>query len=413
MLLLALLLALFAKSLDRQPHDGGGAGRGRPDADRPRLHARRGSSGGGDFASSSPRGKVVVLNFWASWCDPCKDEAPVLQRDRTQYDGRASRCSGVDSQDVDRDAARLRQPLRPHLSAAARRRQRVYHRWGLTGLPETFLIDREGRVVHHFPGEVDAARRARLQLDAADREPSREACRLTLAAGRRRWPSRRRAGAGGRPTGRWPASSTSSCARSAISCSTSRSRPSPTASASRSSGGMTRAGRKQQVHGPAGQPVRRGGAGRAAQGMASTCWPGWCRRRCCWAARRWPLALAMAWARGRGRPPPPAAPGTPTRRWTRASTPTSRGRSRERRRASPSAPAGLVRHALRAAAGARLPVGDRHPPGRHAGQLAGRRRCRSCSDSRLVFVVHGRAGGRWPAASWPTTASSWPSCRGS
>src|SRR3954467_2682018 len=77
-LLLAVLVLLFAKSL----HDNAttvaalvkdGKHPTAPGFTLPRI------DGGGDFSLASTRGSVVVLNFWASWCDPCKDEAPVLE----------------------------------------------------------------------------------------------------------------------------------------------------------------------------------------------------------------------------------------------------------------------------------------------------------------------------------------------
>jgi len=112
--------------------------------------------GGGDTKLSSFRGKVVVLNFWASWCGPCKDEAPALEELSQKYAGRLA-VVGVDSEDATGDARafaeryHLTYPL-VHASGTG-----VYNRWGLTGFPETFILDRDGHVVHHFPGPVSAA----------------------------------------------------------------------------------------------------------------------------------------------------------------------------------------------------------------------------------------------------------------
>jgi cytochrome c biogenesis protein CcmG/thiol:disulfide interchange protein DsbE len=112
--------------------------------------------GGGDTRLSSFRGKVVVLNFWASWCDPCKDEAPALEELSQKYAGRVA-VVGVDSEDATGDARafadryHLTYPL-VHSSGTG-----VYRQWGLSGFPETFIVARDGHVVHHFPGPVSAA----------------------------------------------------------------------------------------------------------------------------------------------------------------------------------------------------------------------------------------------------------------
>ena len=63
--------------------------------------------GAGKVSLASYRGKPVVLNFWASWCDPCKSEAAVLQRDWASYHSRGVVFLGVDYHDLDSDARRF------------------------------------------------------------------------------------------------------------------------------------------------------------------------------------------------------------------------------------------------------------------------------------------------------------------
>jgi cytochrome c biogenesis protein CcmG/thiol:disulfide interchange protein DsbE len=53
----------------------------------------------GDFSIASLRGKAVVVNFWASWCIPCKDEAPFLQKTYEKYGKQGLVVLGVDAQD--------------------------------------------------------------------------------------------------------------------------------------------------------------------------------------------------------------------------------------------------------------------------------------------------------------------------
>lgn len=113
--------------------------------------------GGGTTSLASLRGRVVVLNFWASWCDPCKDEAPILE-DWWRRTGRPQGVAllGIDSQDLSDDARAfataygLTYPL-VHDDGSG-----VSHAYGVSGFPETFVIDAEGRAVAWFPGPVTA-----------------------------------------------------------------------------------------------------------------------------------------------------------------------------------------------------------------------------------------------------------------
>ena len=153
MLLLAGLVGLFVKSLiDNGTTVAALVADGKhPAAPRVTLEKLDGS---GTMSLAGLRGKVVVLNFWASWCDPCKDEAPLLEQISVQYRNRGVVVLGIDSQDATSDgqkfAARygLTYPLL-HTAGSD-----LSHNWGVTSYPETFLLDRAGRVVHHFPGEV-------------------------------------------------------------------------------------------------------------------------------------------------------------------------------------------------------------------------------------------------------------------
>jgi cytochrome c biogenesis protein CcmG/thiol:disulfide interchange protein DsbE len=147
-LLLAVLVLLFAKSL----HDNAttvaalvkdGKHPAAPDFTLPRI------DGGRDFRLASTRGSVVVLNFWASWCDPCKDEAPVLEEISRRYDGRVD-VIGVNTKDFGDDARAFASRYDLTFPVVSDRGTKLYRRWGLTALPETFVIDASGRVVDHF-----------------------------------------------------------------------------------------------------------------------------------------------------------------------------------------------------------------------------------------------------------------------
>ena len=102
------------------------------------------------------RGTPVVLNFWASWCVPCREEAPALRSGSQRWHERGVLFLGLNMQDVTEDArAFLREfdldfpQVRDPNNAAARR-------WGLTGIPETFFISARGDVVGHVIGTVSS-----------------------------------------------------------------------------------------------------------------------------------------------------------------------------------------------------------------------------------------------------------------
>ncbi|HEY8866184.1 MAG TPA: TlpA disulfide reductase family protein [Solirubrobacteraceae bacterium] len=100
------------------------------------------------------RGAPVVLNFWASWCTPCREEAPRLERAWRSQSTRGALFVGLNMQDITDDArAFMRQYHTSYLNIRDRAND-VAHRYGVTGLPETFFIDARGRVVGHVIGVV-------------------------------------------------------------------------------------------------------------------------------------------------------------------------------------------------------------------------------------------------------------------
>jgi cytochrome c biogenesis protein CcmG, thiol:disulfide interchange protein DsbE len=113
---------------------------------------RLGSEGTGSLADHD--GKVVVLNVWASWCPPCRSEMPLLQRTHERIAPRGGVVLGIDTQDASENALaflRERSVTFPNL----RDRDREYGReFGVINYPETFLIDRQGRIAALKRGPV-------------------------------------------------------------------------------------------------------------------------------------------------------------------------------------------------------------------------------------------------------------------
>ena len=109
----------------------------------------------GTLQLASLRGKVVVLNFWASWCFPCKQEAPALAAAAKRWKGHVV-VLGVDVNDFAGDARRFARKYGLDYPLVHDNHNVTSPAYGLTGLPETFFLDRSGKVVEHVPGEVRA-----------------------------------------------------------------------------------------------------------------------------------------------------------------------------------------------------------------------------------------------------------------
>jgi cytochrome c biogenesis protein CcmG, thiol:disulfide interchange protein DsbE len=114
-------------------------------------------SGDGAVSLADYRGKPLVINFFASWCLPCKDEAPILQQTWERYRDRGLVVLGVDAQDFRGDGRRF---VRRHgltYPVAFDGKGSTLGRFGLTGFPETYFVAPDGTIAaEKVVGGIDA-----------------------------------------------------------------------------------------------------------------------------------------------------------------------------------------------------------------------------------------------------------------
>jgi cytochrome c biogenesis protein CcmG, thiol:disulfide interchange protein DsbE len=110
---------------------------------------------GGRFTLAEQRGKVVVINVWSSWCIPaCYNEAPALEAAWQRYQGRGVVLVGVNYQDRDAAAREFLARFRHTFPNGPDTGSKIAIEYGVRGVPETFFIDRDGRIAYRHVGEI-------------------------------------------------------------------------------------------------------------------------------------------------------------------------------------------------------------------------------------------------------------------
>src|SRR3954447_23261096 len=152
----AALVGLLAYGLSANEPDRGiehaiakGERKPAPGLDLPRL------SGAGRGSLAEMRGKVVVLNFWASWCVPCRKESPLLERWHRRLSRSGGAVLGVDVLDVSSDAQGFVRKFGLTYPMLRDRDGQTIKDLGVAAYPETIVLDRRGRIAATRRGPVD------------------------------------------------------------------------------------------------------------------------------------------------------------------------------------------------------------------------------------------------------------------
>jgi cytochrome c biogenesis protein CcmG/thiol:disulfide interchange protein DsbE len=102
------------------------------------------------------RGKWVLVNFWASWCEPCRHEAPELQKFQEEHAGKNFTIVGIDTQDLSDDGSQFAKEYGMTYPLLHDGNGDNGHEFGTTGVPENYLLEPNGKLAWDTPGPVDA-----------------------------------------------------------------------------------------------------------------------------------------------------------------------------------------------------------------------------------------------------------------
>ena len=144
LLILSLPLLLFSAAA--QTTRGAGVGHSAANFSRPDLTHRK-------IVLSSYRGKVVLLNFWATWCGPCLTEMPTFAEWQTQYGSGNFQVIGISMDDTVPEVITTVSRLKLNYPVLMGDEYLGAAYGGVLGLPVTFLIDREGKIQGRYQGD--------------------------------------------------------------------------------------------------------------------------------------------------------------------------------------------------------------------------------------------------------------------
>lgn len=109
---------------------------------------------GGDGSIADWRGKPVIVNFWASWCDPCKDEAPLMERAHARLKAKGGTVLGVTVSDATDDSRAFMRKYGISFPSLRDVEGELAEDFQTSGVPESFAISPDGRVLAVSRGQV-------------------------------------------------------------------------------------------------------------------------------------------------------------------------------------------------------------------------------------------------------------------